>query len=1641
MNKIYRTLIILLIVSNLNFAQVLLTHEKINYEKYSLTFKNEIPFKIIKKKYYNIIKFNNFDNLSNSGQFVLPRKDIYISIPPNTKPSVKLIDIQKKVIKAVPEIGQTAKLFNDSTIVYVKSKPANQLLSGRSYKIKGYLWIGDNYSIHLQVSLFYFDENSISVIQRKEFKIELNFKENIQSFESNKNINRNNIIVNKKYLFNNENSVKKYPENNNDSWIDYSKVYLKIGAGNDAIYRIDKNDLLNYDIPVNSIDPRTFRLYLKGKEIPIFVKGESDGVFNDNDFIEFVGTKNYGDKDYRDIAQYGHPYKEYMNRYTDTTIYWLTWGGNLGKRVAASLNIQGNPSDTISYYDKFIHEEKNIWYDFSLAGGEVRRQDPAIFENETWDWWVQGVGTKSFPFNVENLVKGMKARAYLKMQDWASNLFNKAHDLSLKINSDPAAYDSGYINKYEVKVLKAEFPSEKLKNGTNYLKFISYKTAANPNSCFGDWWEIVYPRKLILTDDSLLFGYRQLKKPVFANIHLANVLTNNFSLYKINNEYNSIKITDYNKIGDDVFFKDTVKQGTKYIFTGVNKIIKPKFYYKKRFVNLRNNANQADYLLITHPLFLNEAKNYAAFIRNNYGITVKVIDVFDIYDEFNFGFLSPEPIKDFLMMTQDNWQKHAPKYVFLVGKPTYDFKGYKTKYFGAPKQINYVPSYGHPVSDTWFVIWDTTGAAIPQMDIGRIPVVSVKEFQHYFQKHKNYLLQKYDDWNKRYLFMSGGNFNDANQLAQLKNVNDYIIDNYVTPPPIGGLSTHFYKTINPITNFGPYTQNEIKNAIAEGGLFISYIGHSGTQTWDNGISNAVQLENNINKNPLITDFGCSTGKFAEPDVTSFSEEFVDKPNGQAIAYVANSSLGFLTTAVTFPQIFYHKILKDSMLNIGDAHRLAKDELLNSYGSNGVFRLFSFTNSLIGDPIINLKIPTKPNLIIKNNSLKITPRVPNDILDSAKIKFVYFNYGTVTNDSFKIKFEDNYNNHNIMDVTLKKTIPLFKDSVIFNIPVKNKPGIHKLKLVLDPDNEIDEIYENDNTFTGEVNVLSGSIKMLLDYTIENEVNDTLLFLNPALNSGTKFFKIQLSSSKDFLNSKEIDIPFDTLKSKYILPDSYKNKRFWIRTKLPSSDNYGGTRSFYDGNKNAYLINDSISFGQSVLDNQRIVNNSVRLDSLRTKFSVISAGFNDGNTSLILKNSQNFIPENTLRGHHICVFDDSTYKFIQYKHFDLLGGGAAEANKYFNFLDTLSSKYLVLFAVSDEGAVGLSSKLKNEIKKFGSKYIDSLVFRGSWAFIGKKGAARGSMPEAFSKPYNGRVQIDTVITKLNKNGKLLTSVIGPASEWEKLKISESQYSGSKIKYRILGIKNNSSVDTLNYLTLNNGLADLSFLNKLDYNFIKIISEFKASKNLISPVLKSLEVQYTGVPELGINYQKVKIKKDTLQQGDNAGLSFNVYNIGESDADSFDVRVDIVNPNNFKKTVFLQPVNSLKKDNHKMFNVIYNTTPESGNLQFDIAIDPQKEIIELYKNNNYYTVPFFVVKDTTKPSLDITFNGSDIFDDDYVSSNPDIKIKLSDPSPIPITDTSAVKLLLNGKPVFYAENQQKISITYSQSNPKVVVIIALN
>ncbi|NIP50827.1 MAG: hypothetical protein GWN81_16125, partial [Phycisphaerae bacterium] len=63
---------------------------------------------------------------------------------------------------------------------------------------------------------------------------------------------------------------------------------------------------------------------------------------------------------------------------------------------------------------------------------------------------------------------------------------------------------------------------------------------------------------------------------------------------------------------------------------------------------------------------------------------VKIVDVEDIYAQYNHGIFDPEPIRDYIKHSAANT---GTQYVLLVGADTYDYKKYLN-----PNSISFIPT-------------------------------------------------------------------------------------------------------------------------------------------------------------------------------------------------------------------------------------------------------------------------------------------------------------------------------------------------------------------------------------------------------------------------------------------------------------------------------------------------------------------------------------------------------------------------------------------------------------------------------------------------------------------------------------------------------------------------------------------------------------------------------------------------------------------------------------------------------------------------------------------------------------------------------------------------------------------------------------
>ncbi len=1626
--------------SSLLYPQYKVTEIDQNQERIEINLKfDAAQYKIINKSGNTIIDYYEYDDPSKPGYPKLPHHALVFAIPPMSKASAKISKKYTQEIKGViPSAQSGIKKTSDSTYEKIpQALAATAFLDDRfpseELEIMGYTWIRDYYCVIIHFNSHQFDWRSRKIFYTDSAKVILAFEMPRNSFsfkrpQSEYDEELSKLIIN----YRQANDFRSRPnylfDPKQSEWIDYNNEYIKLAISEDGLYRISYSDLINYDVLPSSIDPNTLRLYSKGTEVPIFVSATDDNIFNENDFIEFWAERNYSLRNYRTVVGLREEYLNYLDRYSDTSYVWLTWTGKNGLRMPINDEFVYSNADTVDKHRVFIHLEKDkrLWYYDAV---QPRTNLPDYQENKVWTWQnIGNSGVSSFKFFSDNFVADDSIKIISRIiSNGAGGIQSNAHRVGSSLNlatpQDTIIFDYKQTVNFET-----QLSTNDMKDGENIVRLFGMPTTASFHQALIDWVDIEYPRYNVAQNDSITIRILDNLYPGERIISVSNIQseTNDLSIYKIKPTF--CKITNFHfqeSAEKTLLFSDSIKGDEEYYVVKQSFIKKPRFVVKKKFINLSKADRKADYIIITHPSLAQSVDAYNKFISEKYDVTTAVIYVTDIFDEFNYGHTNSESIREFMRSAYLYWNPPAPSYLLLIGDANYDYKDVVEP---APivRKKNLVPSYGMPVSDQWYVMFDSSVINIPQMFVGRIPAENDDQVIFYLNKHKEYLNRNFDEWNKFYLLFSGGDPNKENELNQIRNANQFIADNIIAPTPIGGIYNHFYKTISPPSNYGPFPQESVAEAIKKGGMFISYIGHSGTQTWDNGIVGVDDLKNDFNnRNPLITDFGCSTGRFAEPDVNAFGETFIcNSEAGQAIAYLGNSSFGYLSTSLMFPKLFYETLLFDSVSTIGKAHVSAKMKMLNKYGISEVSRVFNYCNLFFGDPIISFPLPSKPNYLINKDSISLEKN-PVDTDDSLQVQLTIINLGKAIIDSLLVSIRDEMNSSVIFQKDQYISSPSNSYEYYFSIPIYERVGNHRLIIELDKNNSVEELSENDNHAQIEFTVYSTNLRALEKDNYYNTRKEKILLLNPVQrNEIDEKIILRLADNKNLDGAIEFEKSFDTLYTIFELDQNVGNKRYWWKSKLNNSSNWSETYSFNNSIEHFTWAVDS-SFQPEDLQSDAIIfdsNNSLwSLADREIEIKVTSAGSNEGKFASIVYDGIEQLTNTFFWGIATAELDSITMKPVNIKYFVYPSTSSAPA--LINYIESLPSGTKLIMVVCDDAAQSVlgssgGTAVRNSIKKLGSYYIDSLRYRESWCLIGEKGAEIGSVIESYSKLFEGPA-VSSIQKKIkSSNGSLIFPKIGKSAGWQSVHVNQITPGNAILEIIPLGIKNNGETDTLSNLSFTNSAAIIDTLDHNIYPEIKILIRMSSNDLGESPQIKLIAVDYNPPPELGINYQTISVENDTIIQGSANKVKFYVYNAGETLARRFEVKLDLIAPDNTAKVLKIFQVDSLKSLERIYFEYDHQLVPEEGYgaFSFSVNIDHNSKLLELFEDNNYYKIPFYVKKDSVvnvsqNIFVNVTFNGNDIFDGDYVDPNPLISVELRNTADVMGIDTSSFAAYLDG------------------------------
>lgn len=323
--------------------------------------------------------------------------------------------------------------------------------------------------------------------------------------------------------------------------------------------------------------------------------------------------------------------------------------------------------------------------------------------------------------------------------------------------------------------------------------------------------------------------------------------------------------------------------------------------------NSNGSKGAADFYIISNKAFIAAAGTLKA-VRDKEGTATSIVDVDDLYDEFNFGIRSPDAIRSFFQLAS-TW-KHAPGAAMLLGDASIDPRNYMGT--GA---ADFVPtrmvitSLLRTASDDWFTDFNNDGIA--DIPIGRIPVRTAAEAQLILGKIASRGTPS-GTWARSALFVADQS-TDYDFGAVAKSLVKLL------PSSITSQTIDFATTSSP--------HSDIVSAMNNGSLLVTYIGHASVELWADyyifASSDATALTNG-NRLPVVIGLDCLNGYFHDIFTDSLAESLLKAPNGGAVAVWASSALTQPDQQAQMGrELFFQLFRTDASLTLGQAVTRAK----------------------------------------------------------------------------------------------------------------------------------------------------------------------------------------------------------------------------------------------------------------------------------------------------------------------------------------------------------------------------------------------------------------------------------------------------------------------------------------------------------------------------------------------------------------------------------------------------------------------------------------------------------------------------------------------------------------------------------------------
>jgi hypothetical protein len=832
-----------------------------------------------------------------------------------------------------------------------------------------------------------------------------------------------------------------------------------------GVYKLSRSFLSSLGLNTN-VDPRSIKIFGSGgrmvplanltdypydlRENSIQFVGESDGVFDNQDFILFYaeGMDNWSVENQTNL-----------NLYADKAYYYVTANGGMGKRIENMVQPTSSASIPITTFDDYqFHEidKENV----AKLGRVWFGEQFSINKEQTFDFSFPNLVT-SVPVQfsvhlaaVSSLVTNFKVEAN-------SQLVGQVDLNALNPNSSTELYNRILQNSIAV-------------NSSSVEVKITYDNSGAPSSkAFLDYINIKAKRELKGTgkqfrfqhdDAATLIGVGSFQISNAAAISQVWDITDIYAVSKTENN-SQASFTFQANLGE--IRKYIVVEPSDYFFP----LKDPKSRVDNQnikgtvFKNAQNQFQDVNYLIITPKFLSTQAEKLANFHRSNSQMSVKVYTLENIYQEFSSGKQDIGAIRNFVKYVYFNASTpdKRVKYLNLFGDASYDFKDRIQNNSNIVPIYQALNSYGDSesafASDDFYGLMDdnegvmdfmTSFGSIQQnfrgldIAVGRMIVNTTKQADEMVNKVIEYHdIKSYGSWRNNYVCIA----DDPNPAKpgdkQLQFYQNRLTDIIVAQKPFINAKKIIMDAYVQETSAGgkryPKAREDIFASFEKGALVFNYLGHGG----EDGLSEERiwqksdgQNFNNRYRYPLFITITCSFSRFDNPFRPTAGEFTYWNPTGGAIAMITTTRSIGQGSAQFFNDVLAERLFSygsDEYTSIAESLRLAKN-----FSPNSATNVVAF----LGDPAIKLAIARPKVVLTKVNNVPITSAIE----DFKSLAFVTLT-GEVLNESNNLLL--NYNGELAVSIfdknIIANTLRNDNDDAIINNSFETAPTMSFVKL--------------------------------------------------------------------------------------------------------------------------------------------------------------------------------------------------------------------------------------------------------------------------------------------------------------------------------------------------------------------------------------------------------------------------------------------------------------------------------------------------------------------------------------------------------------------------------------------------------------------